>query len=253
MERREFVFGAAAVAAASVAATVAATGAGAFALTGAGAVESKRYVIGRSVRGRPIVACRRGPADASEIYLVLGQMHGDEVAGVGVTRGHLAHLVVPNHVQLWIIPTMNPDGLARGRRANAHGVDLNRNFADGNWVKRGVGTQFYSGPEPMSEPESRAVKDFLDDLTPRTVVSMHQPLACVDYSGGERAVTDWLARELHLPARTIDAPGGNLSAWYNTKYEKKTVVTLELPPSTTEQYRGRVARVLVRHAASRRR
>ena len=32
---------------------------------------------------------------------------------------------------LWTIETVNPDGVAAGTRGNAHGVDLNRNFAAG--------------------------------------------------------------------------------------------------------------------------
>lgn len=33
---------------------------------------------------------------------------------------------------MWTIRTLNPDGVAARRRGNAHGVDLNRNFA-WNW------------------------------------------------------------------------------------------------------------------------
>ena len=31
-------------------------------------------------------------------------------------------------IDLWVVPAYNPDGLARGTRRNAHGVDLNRNY-----------------------------------------------------------------------------------------------------------------------------
>jgi len=240
VRRRQFVFGAAATLAAVVSPGR------------AGAAEATRFVIGRSVRDRSIVAHRLGPVDAAEIYLVLGQMHGDERAGVDVARRHLLHLAAPRGVQLWVIPTMNPDGHADDRRTNARGVDLNRNFPSRDWVRQNFGTRYYSGPEPMSEPESLAVKRFLDDLAPRTVISVHQPLACVDYSGGQPSVTDWLARELELPARTLGASGGNLTTWFNDKYDRKTATTLELPPSPTDQYRERVAHTLVRHAAHRR-
>jgi len=215
-------------------------------------VAPTRHLIGRSVRDRPIFAFLMGREDASEVYLALGQMHGDERAGVGVTRSKLLNMDPPNHVALWVIPTMNPDGHARDRRTNANGVDLNRNFPSRDWVRQGHGTRFYSGPKPMSEPETRAVKEFLDDLRPRTIVSIHQPLACVDYSGGTRSVTDWLAGALDLPARRLGSSGGNMTKWFNDKYPAKTAVTLELPPSTTEAYRRRVAQVLIRHAASRR-
>ena len=57
-------------------------------------------------------------------------------------------------MDLWLIPTVNPDGDAHNTRYNAHRVDLNRNFPT-SWVKQGTGTRYYSGPKAASEPETR--------------------------------------------------------------------------------------------------
>src|ERR671933_1001864 len=86
-----------------------------------------RIEAGRSVQGRPIVAVRRGPADAPVRVLVSGSIHGNETAGHAVVR-RLRRLAPPEGVQVWTVRSFNPDGVLRGTRQNARGVDLNRNF-----------------------------------------------------------------------------------------------------------------------------
>lgn len=246
MERREFLTGAGV----GLAATL-----GGLAWSGEAYAgqRAKRYVIGRSVMDRPIKAYLIGKEDAPNRYLVLGQMHGDEAAGRLIGHDRLINKDPIRGVALWVVPTMNPDGSIRGTRTNARGVDLNRNFPSRTWVRQGKGTRYYSGPRPASEPETRVIVRFFSDIQPRTLVSIHQPLACVDYSGGSRAVTQWLSDHLRLPVRHIAVSGGGtMTSWYNPKFPKKTAVTVELPGSTTPQYRGRVAEVLHRHAAQRR-
>jgi protein MpaA len=146
---------------------------------------------------------------------------------------------------------MNPDGVAAHTRTNSRGVDLNRNFPSADWHRQDKGTRYYSGPHAASERETRAMVRFLSDLGPRTVVSIHQPLACVDYSGGDKSVTNWLSDRLHLPARRLGASGGNMTTWFNDEFPKRTAVTLELRSTVTTAFGGHLTDVLFRHAAQR--
>jgi hypothetical protein len=177
-------------------------------------------------------------------------MHGDERAGWRVAE-YMRRQAQPGKVTIYVVPTINPDGLAHDARTNAHGVDLNRNFPSGDWRLQGQGTSTYSGPSPASEPETRVMLRFLRTIEPWTVVSMHQPLACVDYSGGDPHVTRWLARHLDLPAKTLGASGGNLTTWFNHRWPKATAVTLEFASTTTKPYRHHVGDVLTSLAVHR--
>ena len=101
-------------------------------------------MIGTSVQGRPIVAVHRWRPGATRTLLVIGNMHGDEQAGLRVVRRLRKHSF-PAAVDLWLIRSVNPDGTAADRRTNAHGVDLNRNFPR-RWKSAGRGTSQWSGP-----------------------------------------------------------------------------------------------------------
>ncbi len=108
------------------------------------AVISKR-VIGTSVQGRPIVAYRLGEPDSPKdpTVVLISTMHGDEPA----TRQILQALRDGGPIigiDLWVVPTHNPDGLAAGTRKNAHGVDLNRNYPY-RWAD--LDGSYESGPE----------------------------------------------------------------------------------------------------------
>ena len=83
-----------------------------------------------SVEGRPITAIRRGDPDGRRV-LIFGVIHGDEQAGLQIVA-LLTQLPVPPGVDLYLVESMNPDGVADNTRGNANGVDLNRNFPY-NW------------------------------------------------------------------------------------------------------------------------
>lgn len=77
---------------------------------------------------------------------------------------------------LYIVPCLNPDGFEysrthfsfwrKNRRDNGdgtYGVDLNRNFSIGYQKSTNTSSNVYSGPEPFSEPETRSMKEFVDN------------------------------------------------------------------------------------------
>lgn len=68
------------------------------------------------------------------------------------------------NIRFSVLPIMNPWGVENKSRRNSRQVDINRNFPFG-WVEGTPGTNSYGGTEPMSEAESSAIMDFLDDNT----------------------------------------------------------------------------------------
>lgn len=205
-------------------------------------------VLGRSPKGRQIVAYRKGNPAASRTIVVLGQMHGDETAGAQTARFIRDELAVDSDVDLWIVPTMNPDGAALGTRKNARKVDLNRNWPTAGWVSGPSSSGYYGGPRPASEPETTAMVRFLADVRPEYVTSLHQPFGAVGRTSKLPAYVDRLAYWLRLPQQWIGAPtaggggGGSssddptLTSWYNKRYQG-VAVTVELPRHPSTRYR----------------
>jgi murein peptide amidase A len=85
--------------------------------------------------------------------LVVGCIHGNEPAGIAIARRLVATTIPIPGLALWVVPVLNPDGVAPHTRQNGRGVDLNRNFPY-RW--RPLTGYQYSGPLALSEPESRA-------------------------------------------------------------------------------------------------
>ena len=214
-----------------------------------GGLHEERVVVGTSAGGRDLVAVHRWAEGATRTTLVIGSMHGDEPAGTRVVR-RLRSAPVPAGVDLWLVPTVNPDGAAAGRRTNGHGVDLNRNFPR-HWVEAGAGTTTWSGPAPASEPETRAVQALLRQVRPRTVVVLHQPLFGVDsYRAKSMALVRRLARVLDLPVRSFGCGGvchGTLTDWHNARLPGRAV-TVELARTASDWRVRHTARGLLQVA-----
>jgi murein endopeptidase len=179
----------------------------------------RRIQLGESRDGRPIYAYRLGNPAARKL-LVVGSIHGDEPAGMAVTR-RLLRVSPPRRAELWIVPDLNPDGHAAGSRVNAAGADLNRDFSR------------------FSQPETRVARALIRQLDPWLSVWYHQPQGLVRAYGRSVAAGRAYARLAHTRYRTIVWPPGTAARWQNGIGERSFVV--ELGP-------GRLgARVAARH------
>jgi protein MpaA len=181
--------------------------------------------LGRSVQGWPIEAVELGDPHAARKVLVVGCIHGNECAGIAIVR-RLERASPPKGVDLWVVESLNPDGYAAGTRANARGVDLNRNFPTGWQPLEGL---FDAGPRPLSEPESRIAYRLIVRLRPAVSIWFHQHMSLVDGSGGDAALERRFARLVGLPLVRLARYPGSVTTWENHALPGKTAFVVELP------------------------
>ncbi len=156
---------------------------------------SSTTVIGNSAGGHDITAYTYGTG--SKEILFVGGIHGAyEWNTILLARQLMDYLAqnpsaVPAGEKVTVIPLLNPDGLYKiitttgtfsasdmpaqaqtvAGRFNAHTVDLNRNF-DCDWKSQGVwqNTTVSGGASAFSEPESQAIKTYVEAHKPTAVV-----------------------------------------------------------------------------------
>jgi protein MpaA len=187
--------------------------------------------IGYSVRHRPIHAVVIGDPRSPARMLVVGCIHGNEPAGIAITRRLIATSRQPG-VALWVVPVLNPDGLASHTRVNADLVDLNRNFP-WHWRPLGpLGDPQYAGPRPMSEPETRAAAALIRRVWPQITIWFHQHATLVDLSGGDPRIERRFARLVGLPAIELARYPGSAASWSNSRLAGTTAFVVELPAGT---------------------
>jgi len=148
-------------------------------------------VIGKTWEDRDIVVVTVSKdletADAKPALFYTGTVHAREWIGIELSKGfgeyileHIDFDPVLNEAlsraTLYMVPCANPDGFEfsrthfsfwrKNRRQNADGsfgVDLNRNFNVGYAPSKNTSSNVYSGPQPFSEPETLALKNFAED------------------------------------------------------------------------------------------
>jgi protein MpaA len=188
--------------------------------------------IGRSVQDRPITAVRRGTT-GGRVVLVVGVIHGNEDDGVAIID-LLEQYDVPVGVDLWLVESMNPDGQLAQDRHNANQVDLNRNFP-ADWGPIGVpGDGQYAGPSVASEPETRAMIAFVEEIRPDLVIWYHQDLFRIAPGRGrDGAIRQRYAELTGLPlvAITGGTYTGVAATWVRRTIDPGVSFIVELGPT----------------------
>jgi cytosolic carboxypeptidase protein 6 len=115
--------------------------------------------IGQSKGGRSLEVLKIGEADDSEMLMVISMQHPPELTGFLAMQAFVEELVKDTPAarkfrrkyNLYLMPQMNPDGVAEGHwRHNLGGIDLNR-----DWVN-------------FNQPETKALAQFMEKKVEET-------------------------------------------------------------------------------------
>jgi len=175
--------------------------------------------------------------------LVFAAIHGSEPETTVSLSAALRTLAAPE-LRCAVVLALNPDGLLRGTRGNAAGIDLNRNFPSRDWERRtvvhhwtsetGQVTELHTGAAPASEPEAGALMALVERLAPPWVLAVHAPIGAVlepDPTPLGRAL---VARTGLRALRGVSYPvPGAFETWARERGLRAT--TLELPRITNDE------------------
>ncbi|OGQ17681.1 MAG: hypothetical protein A3B70_08035 [Deltaproteobacteria bacterium RIFCSPHIGHO2_02_FULL_40_11] len=191
------------------------------------------YSIGESVEGKELYMMHI-TGDAENVHpgiLFLGLHHAREHLSAEVPLFLMKHLLenygkdanitrLVDSRDIYILPMVNPDGAEyditepnpykwwrKNRKGDEHGniygVDLNRNYGY-KWGGEGAGSsktsETYRGPSEFSEPETQAIKNFVETKTNlTTLLSYHTFSELILYPWGYTydGIEDKTARETH--------------------------------------------------------
>ncbi|MGZ4233927.1 MAG: M14 family zinc carboxypeptidase [Solirubrobacteraceae bacterium] len=186
---------------------------------------ARSRLLGRSEQGRPIFVVRIGDPTAPRV-LVFGAIHGNETAGLPIARAlERAH----TRDDVWIVPDLNPDGVAHGTRQDARGVDLNANWSS-EWRAGGrPWDPYYGGPRPFSERETRIARDLIERIHPRVTIWYHQHMDVVWAFGGSTAAGRTYARLTGMSLYHRHWLPGTSTNWQNHHLPGTAALTVELP------------------------
>jgi len=193
------------------------------------AIPTQYRIAGTSVQGRPIMYTVLG--QGPDVTLILAAIHGNESAGTPLVRRLAEHLKQSTYLlegqTVVLIPAANPDGGAYNTRYNANKVDLNRNFATENRINN---MEF--GRMALSEPEARDIYQLIRQYNPDRIVSIHQPMGCIDYDGPGYALASRMAQYCNLPIKKLGAKPGSLGSYAGVTLGIP-IITFELSQSDT--------------------
>ena len=135
------------------------------------------------------------------------------------------------------IPCLNPDGLQLGRRTNANGVDLNRNFPTKNWgLNLGdnatcddENSGYYGGKSAGSEIETQFLIDTIKEFKPEIILTLHAPYKVVNYDGPAQKIAEKISQIINYPVESsIGYPTPGSFGTYAGVERNIPTITLEL-------------------------
>ncbi len=197
-----------------------------------------KTVYGHSVDGRPLAGYKFGTGPNTT--LIMASTHGNERNTRPMAERLISYLQAKPDAYagctVWVIPCVNPDGWASNSRVNAHAVDLNRNFPV-NWHPNVPG-KLRRGSAPLSEPESAALAKIVEALRPQKIVSIHNPLHMLDYTGAPGlALAKVISAQDGYPIPTggVGYPTPGSFGDFAAKQIGCAIVTLELPREPVDE------------------
>ena len=104
-------------------------------------------------------------------------------------------------------------------------MDLNRNFPAANRIN-----DKQCGATALSEPEARVVKQLIEQYSPDRIVSIHQPLSCIDYDGPGTTLAVRMAQYCDLPVKKLGPKPGSLGSYAGVELGIP-IITFEMRPN----------------------
>lgn len=157
--------------------------------------------------------------------LIIGVFHGDEPQGKYLIDEYLKK---NNAEGLLFIPCLNPDGLQLGKRTNANGVDLNRNFPTKNWELTEK-NEFFGGMRAGSEIETQFLTDTISEFKPELILTLHAPYKVVNYDGPAKEISEKISQIINYPVEaSIGYPTPGSFGTYAGIENAIPTITLEL-------------------------
>ncbi|NOT80061.1 MAG: DUF2817 domain-containing protein [Bacteriovoracaceae bacterium] len=150
---------------------------------------SKMFSIGNSVKKRSLwvikISKNVGVNDHRPEFKYIANMHGDEIVGRELMVRFIKDLLsqygkdqqitnLIDRAQIYIMPSMNPDGAANKNRGNANSIDLNRNFPD-------FSTNDNKDTTLGRQPETQAVMNWQTQRNFKLSANFHGGAEVVNY------------------------------------------------------------------------
>lgn len=225
----------------------------------------KQIVIGKSVEGRDIMSYAflpvQGGNSTKQIAFVGGIHGGYEWNSVMLAYQMIDYLtahpeIIPDNLSVTIIPSANPDGVFKvtgkdGRfsladvknnlpngtgRFNANNVDLNRNFAC-NWQATSTwkGNIVSAGENVFSEPEAKAIQNFVSQNKPSAMIFWHSQSNAVYASACNNGILAGTRNIMNLYSQAAGYPAvDTFDSYAITGAVEDWLASINIPAITVE-------------------